>query len=63
MADDKTKRGGADRRRVAADQPYEVRYFARKHGLTSDQARKIIERCGPDRERANREAKRLTQRA
>jgi hypothetical protein len=43
-------------------QPYQLAYFARKHGLTRAQAQKIIERCGPDRARANREAKRVRQR-
>ena len=56
MADDKSKRGRPDRRRVAKEQPYEVSYFARKHGISAEQARKIISRCGAYRERANREA-------
>lgn len=47
------KRGGADRRRVAAGQPYEVGYFARKHGLSREQAEKIIKQTGGDREKAN----------
>jgi hypothetical protein len=46
---------------VAAGQPYELAYFARKHGISRDQARKIIER--PDRARASREAERLSGRA
>ena len=38
----KTKRGrAADRRRIARGQPYEVNYFARKHGLTAAEAREI----------------------
>ncbi|WCM26755.1 hypothetical protein NDN01_22600 [Sphingomonas sp. QA11] len=37
MADNKSKRGVADRRQVA-DEGYEVNYFARKHGITKDQA-------------------------
>jgi hypothetical protein len=53
MADSKSKRGGADRRRVAASQPYEVSYFARKHGLSREQAEKIIKQTGGDREKAN----------
>jgi hypothetical protein len=32
MADDKTKIGEPDRRRVASDQPYEVEDFHQKHG-------------------------------
>ncbi len=52
-ADDKSKRGGADRRRVAAGQPYEVTYFARKHGITAAEARDIIREAGSDRKAAN----------
>lgn len=52
--DDKSKRGGADRSRVAGGEPYEVNYFARKHGITADEARDIIARAGPDRDKANR---------
>jgi hypothetical protein len=58
MADNKTKRGGGDRRRIAAGQPYEVSYFRRKHGLSLEDARRIIERTGGDREKANAEAQR-----
>ncbi len=39
MADDKRKRDGRDRAKVAADQQYELAYFAQKHGLTADEAR------------------------
>jgi hypothetical protein len=56
MADNKNKRGGPDRKRIAGDQPYEVSYFARKHGVTLDQARDIIKRTGANREKANAEA-------
>ena len=49
MADDKTKQGGQDRSRVAASEPYEVEYFASKHGLSQDQARKLIAEVGNDR--------------
>lgn len=60
--DDTSKRGAADRRRVAAGQPYEVSYFARKHGLDLDQARRIIKEAGNDREKANAAAARLKKR-
>ena len=59
MADDKSKRGGADRRRVAANEPYEVGYFARKHGITREQAQKLIDRIGGDRDKLNAEAAKL----
>jgi hypothetical protein len=53
MADDKTKIGGTDRRRVAAEQQYEVSYFARKHKISSADARSIIQQAGNSREKAN----------
>ena len=59
MADDKTKVGGPDRRRVAREQPYEIGYFARKHGITQTQARNLIARIGGDRKKLNAAAQRL----
>lgn len=55
--DDTAKRGAADRRRVAGGEPYEVNYFARKHGLTTARARQIIKQAGSDRAKANALAK------
>lgn len=62
MPDDKTKRGPRDRAKVARNQPYEVSYFREKHGLPLEKAREIIERHGPDREKANEAAKRFKRR-
>ena len=59
MADNKSKRGGTDRRRVAGGEGYEVNYFARKHGISKDQAQKLIDRVGNDREKLNAAATRL----
>jgi hypothetical protein len=59
MADDKMKRGAADRRKVAGTQDYEVRDLARKHNLTTDEARELIARHGNDREKLEAEAKTL----
>ena len=56
-ADDKSKRGTPDRVRVAGGEPYEVNYFARKHGLTPTKARAIIAQAGSDRAKANALAK------
>ena len=39
----------SDRSRVAAGDPSEVRYFADKHGLTSDQVLDLIKQHGNDR--------------
>jgi hypothetical protein len=51
MPDDKSKVGEPDRSKVAADQDYEVSDFAQKYGISSDEARKLIERFGNDREK------------
>ena len=51
MADDKSKVGAQDRSRVAAEQQYEVAYFAKKHGISAEEARAIIEQAGPSRSR------------
>lgn len=58
MADDKTDIGGQDSARIAADQPYEVAYFAQKHGIAQAKARKIIERHGPSRSACEEAAER-----
>lgn len=42
---DAKKSVGRDRRRVAAEQPYELSYFKRKHKLTEEQARNSREKA------------------
>jgi hypothetical protein len=59
MADDKSKRGGPDRSRVAGGQDYEVDHFARRHGITAQQAKQLIDKHGNDRSRLDVEAKKL----
>lgn len=59
MADDPSKTGYQDRARVAADQAYEVQYFATAHGISPEQVRELISRHGNDRETLEREAKKL----
>jgi len=59
MADNKSDRGGRDRSRVAAGQGYELGYFARKHGISRDQARSLIDRVGNDRAKLNAAAQKL----
>jgi hypothetical protein len=59
MADNKSNRGGRDRSRVAAGQGYELGYFARKHGISRDQARSLIDRVGNDRAKLNAAAEKL----
>jgi hypothetical protein len=50
---------GRDRGRVAAGQGYELGYFARKHGISRDQARQLINRIGNDRTQLNAAAEKL----
>jgi len=38
---------------VAGGQAYEVSYFARKHGISTSQAERIIRRACGSRQRAN----------
>ncbi len=64
MADEKTTRGrNQDRERVAGGQEYEVEYFARKHGISAEQARELIKQHGNNRDTLDREAAKLTKRA
>jgi Protein of unknown function (DUF3606) len=59
MADNRNDRGGRDRSRVAAGQGYELGYFARKHGISRDQAKQVIGRIGNDRAKLNAAAEKL----
>ena len=59
MADDKSFVGAQDRVRVAGDEDYEVQAFARRHGMTPDEVREMVERIGNDRDALEREAAKL----
>jgi len=59
MTDNKSKRGEADRRKVATGEGYEVSYFARKHGISKEQAEGLIRKIGNDREKLNAAAAKL----
>lgn len=59
MTDDISDPDDGDRGPVADEQGYELRYFARKHGLTTAQALDLIRRIGKDRGRLNEAAVRL----
>jgi hypothetical protein len=59
MADDKTKRGKSDRRRVSAGDSYEVTFFAKKHSIAVEDAERIIEQTGGNRAEADAEAAKL----
>jgi hypothetical protein len=59
MADNRSNRGGRDRSRVAGGQGYELGYFARKHGISRDEARRLIDRVGNDRAKLNAAAEKM----
>ena len=58
-ADDKSNRGEPDRSRVSGSEPYEVDYFAKKHGLTRQQAEALIKQHGNNRKELDAAAERL----
>ena len=49
MPDDKSKRGGADRKRVAGEQKHEVAYVAKKTGKSPATVKKAVKAAGPSR--------------
>lgn len=51
MADDPKKRGAADRRKVAGNQPHEVRHVAKKTGTTPAAVKKAVKAVGNDRKK------------
>jgi hypothetical protein len=59
MTDDKTKRGAPDRSRVSGSEQYEVDYFAKRHRISPDDARRIIADAGPSRAKADEAAKQI----
>lgn len=59
MSDEKTKKGQQDRSRVAAEEGYELRYFAKKHGITVDQAEQLIREHGNRRSELDAAAEKL----
>jgi hypothetical protein len=59
MADDTNNRGGQDRARVAGGQKYEVRHFAERHGISTDQAEQLIAQHGNSREKLDEAARQM----
>ncbi len=59
MSDDKNDRGEPDRSRVSGSEPYEVKYFADKHGISVAEAEKLIKDHGNDRATLDAAAARL----
>lgn len=47
MADDKTDRGPQDRGRINLSEDYEIRYWAKKFGVTEEDLKRAVLRAGP----------------
>lgn len=62
MAERTSKTGGPDRKHVEGRKGYEVDELARKHGISNDQASRLIRQIGDDREKLDAEAKKLQKR-
>ena len=50
----RTKRTGNRRRQ--SDEPYSIDYFARKHDISTEQARELMRTLGRNREKLNKAA-------
>jgi hypothetical protein len=46
MADDKTKRGPADRSKISLKEDYEVRYWTKALGVSKAELQKLVEKYG-----------------
>jgi hypothetical protein len=57
VPDDKNKRGGADRKRVAGEQKHEVAYVAKKTGKTPEAVKKAVKAAGPSRDKVEKKLK------
>ena len=47
MADDKTNRGPADRARVNVNESWELQYWTKELGVSSDKLKETVKRVGP----------------
>ena len=63
MPDDKTKTDNRDRSRVAANEDFEVQFFAQEAGISLGQARELIQRLGNDRELLHQAARSMLKKA
>ena len=51
MADDLTKRGGQDRKRINASEDYELRDWSKKFGVTKQRLKEAVEAVGDSAEK------------
>ena len=62
MAERSSKQGGPDRKHVDGRGGYEVGELAAKHGISNDQASRLIRQHGADRAKLDAEAGKLKKR-
>ncbi|MBA3517813.1 MAG: DUF3606 domain-containing protein [Rhizobiales bacterium] len=63
MQDERSsKRGGPDRQHVSGGKGYEVDELAKKHGISNDQASRLIRQIGDNREKLDEAAEKLKKR-
>jgi hypothetical protein len=62
MADSKKSRGKADRAKVSASEPYEVRYFAKKNKVTPAMTKTLIRKYKGSRKRMEAAVKAMKKR-
>ena len=54
MADDKSKRGSPDRDRINTSEPYELRDWAKKFGVTEERIKTAVNEVGNSSEAVKR---------
>jgi len=59
MADDKTKRGAADRSKVSTMEQYEVKYLAEKFNTTQKAVKEAVAKVGNSRTKVEAELKKV----
>jgi hypothetical protein len=55
LADDKTNRSGADRKRIDLSQDYECKYWSEKFGVSIAELKRAVQNVGPMAEDVARE--------
>jgi hypothetical protein len=50
MSDDKTQRGGQDRKRINVNEDYELRDWCKKFGVTPEQLKAAVQAVGTNAE-------------
>ena len=62
MPERESKRGGPDRKHEGSGKGYEVDELAKKHGISNDQASRLIRQIGTDRAKLDAAAEKLVKR-